>query len=153
MRGRLVSTFAMAVLIAASAAPAMAAEPGVTTLSSWRPIASAGAIVGGTQTITIVNGGSATVTGLSVTLEPAPCECDRTAVVLNVGFVAGGRWVVPSLGAGEIASLTISYEAAGSVAETAESAPSTAAVSAVRALSGDDRVHVVDVGGRRHVAI
>ena len=138
MRGRLLSTFAVAALIAVSAAPAVAVEPGVTTLSSWRPVSSGGDIVGGTQTITIANGGSDTVTDLGVVLDPAPCDCDRAAVVLDAGFLDGGRWVVPSLGADEVATLTISYEAGISVAEIAENAEAASSMgpsAALRTLS------------------
>jgi len=92
------------------------AAPPTMNLSSWVPVVENGAIVGGTQTVTIANITSDTMGDVTFSLASTPCDCIVTESNASDGRVEGDAWIVGELVPGETATLTLSYSEAPLVA-------------------------------------
>ncbi|MCL1597633.1 MAG: hypothetical protein M3094_00505 [Actinomycetia bacterium] len=107
-----------------SLASAALAAPPTMNLSSWEPVVENGAIVGGTQTVTITNITSNTMGDVTFSLATAPCDCLITESNASNGGVEGDAWVVGQLAPGATATLTLSYsEASLATASTSSDVP------------------------------
>ena len=115
---RVVLTAAVLVGTLAIAGVAVAAPPAMT-LSSWEPTAVDGVITGGTRTVTVTNVLDQPIEGLSVALDPTPCDCDIVSATTNSGTIDGFSWNVGTLRPGETKTLTLGYELASTTAATA----------------------------------
>jgi hypothetical protein len=97
------------VLSAATAASHETSE--VMQLSSWQSEAVDGTIVGGTQSVTIVNTAATSANGVTFQLEAPPCECTLDSASTASGAVRNGIWVIGELDAGASATLELVYVA------------------------------------------
>lgn len=94
-----------------TASVADAADQNVMVLSSWTPVLDAGAIAGGSQTVTITNVGTKTVSATAADTGPRPCDCAITGLTLSMGTLLRGAWSVTNLDAGETATMSVRYRA------------------------------------------
>jgi hypothetical protein len=99
------------ILATSAAAAGSTPAPSVETmqLSSWQSEVVEGSIVGGVQTVTIVNTAGVSAQSVSFTLSAPPCHCSVVAVVATNGNVESGTWTIHDLSAGETATLELSY--------------------------------------------
>ena len=124
MNGRHLVALAALMVLAFVPGSALASPPeDIVMLSSWTPEIEDGHIVGGSQSVTVANVGAAPTLGFSYSLDPAPCACSITEVIVGEGWLSGRDWAIPSLAPGESASITLEYDLATA------SAPDTAAPS------------------------
>jgi len=95
--------------------PAFAA---VTTmqLSSWTPDFSGGTITGGTQTVTLTNATEETLSNVTFSLDPVPCDCAVESYDASRGSLDGLDWTIDRLEPGTSASLTVQYQNTTAVA-------------------------------------
>ncbi len=101
---------ACAVMVGVLAMPAMAiAAPPAMTLSSWVVTSVDGVITGGTRTVTVTNTLDVPIVGLTVPLDPTPCDCDMFFASADGGTVDGFSWNVGTLQPGETKTLTLGY--------------------------------------------
>ena len=113
MNGRLLVALAALMVLAFAPGSALAAPPeDIVMLSSWTPEVDDGDIVGGNQSVTVANVGTERAHGFSYSLDPAPCACSITEVIVGAGWLSAGDWVIPSLAPGESASITLQYDLA-----------------------------------------
>jgi hypothetical protein len=112
--------FACAVLVGmlAMSGAALAAPPAMT-LSSWETTSVDGVITGGTRTVTVTNILDEPIEGLTVPLDPTPCDCDIVSASTDAGTIDGFSWNVGTLLPGETKTLTLGYELTASSAGTA----------------------------------
>ena len=102
---------ASAVSSPATATTATAHTPLQTMqLSSWQSEILDGTIVGGTQTVTIVNPSASSVNGVSFKLGTPPCDCTLTSASATDGTVGGNAWTVGELAPGATVTLDLVYE-------------------------------------------
>lgn len=87
---------------------AASAAPSVMALSSWESTVVDGQIVGGNRTIVVTNVTEDPVEAHMMDLGEAPCECGIASVSPGQK-VDANAWSVPSLAAGETASVTLEY--------------------------------------------
>jgi hypothetical protein len=97
-------------VLSAATAPSHA-TPETMQLSSWQSEAVDGTIVGGTQSVTIVNTAATSANGLTFRLEAPPCECTLGSISTVSGAVRNGIWVIGELDAGASATLDLVYVA------------------------------------------
>lgn len=110
MNGRLLVALATIIVAAFAPGAALASPPqDIVMLSSWTPDAHGGSIIGGDQSVTVINVGVDTTDGFSYSLDPAPCACSRTEVTLGAGWLSADGWEIPALEPGESASITVRY--------------------------------------------
>lgn len=111
---------ACAVLVGVLGMPAMAmAAPPAMTLSSWVVTSLDGVITGGTRTVTVTNTLDEPIEGLSVRLDPTPCDCDIISASTDGGTIDGFNWNVGTLQPGETKTLTLGYGTKTSTSFTA----------------------------------
>ncbi len=79
-------------------------------LSSWQSEILDGAIVGGTQSVTIVNLSTSSVNDVTFRLGTPLCECTLTSVSTTGGAVEGSVWIVGELAPGATVTLDLVYE-------------------------------------------
>lgn len=94
-----------------SASTATAADQDVMVLSSWAPVLDAGAIAGGSQTVTVTNVGAEAVSATTFDTARRPCECAVTGLTLSRGTLLRGTWSVRNLVPGETATMSVLYRA------------------------------------------
>jgi hypothetical protein len=102
--GIFASAMMMVVVGAASAAPP------AMSLSSWESTVVDGTIVGGTRTVSVTNITDESLIGQNINLETVPCDCE-IAEVSPGQTISGNIWLVPDLGPGDSATVTLRYEA------------------------------------------
>ncbi len=78
-------------------------------LSSWQSEILDGAIVGGTQSVTIVNPSASSVNDVTFRLGTPPCECELTSTSVTAGTVEGGVWIIGELAPGATVTLDLVY--------------------------------------------
>ncbi len=111
---------AVAVMVGVVAMPAMAmAAPPAMTLSSWVVTSVDGVITGGTRTVTVTNTLNVPIVGLSVPLDPTPCDCDMFFASTDGGTIDGFSWNVGTLQPGVTKTLTLGYGTKTSTSFTA----------------------------------
>lgn len=86
------------------------ASPQTMQLSSWQSEILDGTIVGGTQSVTIVNPTASSVKNVTFRLGTPPCGCTLTSASTTGGAVEGGVWVVGELAPGTTVTLDLVYE-------------------------------------------
>lgn len=79
-------------------------------LSSWQSEIVDGTIVGGTQSVTIVNLSTSPIDDIVLRVGTPPCECTLTSASVSGGAVDGDVWTVGELAAGATATLDLVYE-------------------------------------------
>lgn len=94
---------------AASAGPASEASVDTMQLSSWQSEVEGNSIVGGVQTITIVNPSASTTQPIAFRLEEPPCECSIAAASASAGTIGEGVWTVDDLAPGTTVTLELTY--------------------------------------------
>ena len=104
-----VTTLAVLGWTVVSPSIAEASEPDVMVLSSWAPAFDAGAIAGGSQTVTMTNLGAVTIPVSTFDTHTRPCGCAITGLTLSRGTLHRGFWVVTNLDAGETATMNVHY--------------------------------------------
>ncbi len=107
--------FVPAVSASAESAPALSgsassASPHMMQLSSWQSEILDGAIVGGTQSVTIVNPTASSLKNVTFGLGTPPCECTLTSAALTAGTLDGSVWIIGELAPGATATLDLVYE-------------------------------------------
>ncbi len=78
-------------------------------LSSWQSEIVDGAIVSGTQSVTIVNPSASSVNGVTFRLATPPCECELTSTSLTAGTLDGGVWIIGEIAPGATVTLDLVY--------------------------------------------
>ena len=106
---RKLSALAIALLYLSTLSATALAAPPTMNLSSWEPVVENGAIVGGTQTVTITNITSEAMGDVTFSLANPPCDCVVTESAASDGRVEPDAWVIGELGPGATATLTLSY--------------------------------------------
>lgn len=106
---RKLSVVAIVAIAVLSVSAIAIAGPTTINLSSWDPTVDNGAIVGGTQTVTITNATSEPVTDVSYFLDPAPCDCAVTSADPSDGRLASDAWTVDVLAPGETVTLILQF--------------------------------------------
>ncbi len=102
--------FVPAVSASAVSASASSVSPQTMQLSSWQSEILDGAIVGGAQSVTIVNPTTSSVNDVTFRLGTPPCECTLTSASTTDGTVEGGVWIVGELTPGATVTLDLVYE-------------------------------------------
>ncbi len=93
----------------ASTAPAQPATQAMH-LSSWQSEIVDGTIVGGTQSVTIVNPSASPINDIVFRVGAPPCDCTLTSASVSGGAVVGDVWTVGELAGGATATLDLVYE-------------------------------------------
>lgn len=106
---RKLSALAIVVLYVSALSTAALAGPPTMNLSSWEPVVEDGAIVGGTQTVTVTNITSQTMEDVTFSLVDTPCECNVTQSAASTGQVQDDVWLIGELAPDTTATLTLSY--------------------------------------------
>ena len=86
-------------------------SPQTMQLSSWQFERVDGTIVGGTQSVSIVNPSTSPVGAITFRLGIPPCECTLVATSAGDGAVADDVWTIDTLAGGATATLDLVYEA------------------------------------------
>ncbi len=102
--------FVPAVSASAVSDAAPSASDQTMQLSSWQSEVLDGTIVGGTQSVTIVNPTTSSVNDVTFRLGTPPCECTLTSTSVTTGAVEGGVWLVDELAPGAAVTLDLVYE-------------------------------------------
>jgi hypothetical protein len=118
MLRRVALTGAVLIGLVSIGGAALAAPPAMT-LSSWETTSVDGVITGGTRTVTVTNVLDAPIEGLTVPLDPTPCDCDIVSASTDAGTIDGFSWNVGTLEPGETRTLTLGYELATSTTAAA----------------------------------
>ncbi len=92
---------------ASEAPPEPAPQP--MQLSSWQSETHEGAIIGGSQTVTIVSTSTDTANGTTFRLGQPPCDCSLIDVSMSAGTIEDGVWVIGGLPAGATVTLDLEY--------------------------------------------
>jgi len=79
-------------------------------LSSWQSEILDGTIVGGTQSVTIVNPTTASINDVTFRLGTPPCECTLTSAFATGGTLEGNVWIIGELAPGATVTLDLVYE-------------------------------------------
>jgi len=85
-------------------------------LSSWTPEFSEGIMTGGTQTVTLTNVSGETLSDVSFSLDPVPCDCAVESYSASLGSLDALDWTIDRLESGTTASLTVQYRDTTAVA-------------------------------------
>lgn len=96
-------------LLTAMTGAAFGTTPVGVTLSSFEPTATDGVIDGGIRTISVTNTTEATLTGHTVDLGQAPCDCVVVATIDGVGTLVDGTWQVGDIAPGETVEISFLY--------------------------------------------
>lgn len=99
------------VLTAATPATSGHETPQTMQLSSWQSESANGTIVGGLQSVTIINISPTTAEGVTFRLGTPPCDCRLTSASASDGTVSGATWTIGDLGIGATATLDLIYTA------------------------------------------
>ncbi len=99
-----------AVSASAASDSASTASPQTMQLSSWQSEILNGTIVGGTQSVTIVNPTTSSVNDITFRLGTPPCKCTLTGASTTGGTVEGGVWIIGQLAPGATVTLDLVYE-------------------------------------------
>jgi len=79
-------------------------------LSSWQSEILDGDIVGGTQSVTIVNPTTSSINGVTFRLGTPPCECTLTGASAVGGTLEDNVWTIDQLAPGATVTLDLVYE-------------------------------------------
>ncbi|GMQ98432.1 MAG: hypothetical protein BMS9Abin17_0942 [Acidimicrobiia bacterium] len=115
MMRKLFGTLVGAAAILVISVPAFAAVS-TMQLSSWTPEFSEGIMTGGTQTVTLTNVSGETLSNVSFSLDPVPCDCAVESYSASRGSLDVLDWAIDRLEPGATASLTVQYGDTTSVA-------------------------------------
>lgn len=79
-------------------------------LSSWQSEILDGSIVGGTQSVTIVNPTTSSINDVTFRLGTPPCECTLTSASATGGTLEGRVWTIDELAPGATVALDLVYQ-------------------------------------------
>jgi len=85
-------------------------------LSSWTPEFSEEIMTGGTQTVTLTNVSGKTLSNVSFSLDPVPCDCAVESYSASRGSLDALEWAIDRLEPGTTESLTVHYRDTTAVA-------------------------------------
>jgi len=91
-----------------TATPQAAAQ--AMQLSSWQSEVLDGNIVGGTQSVTIVNPTTTSIKNVTFRLGTPPCECALTSASATGGTLEGSVWTIDELAPDTTVTLDLVYE-------------------------------------------
>ena len=79
-------------------------------LSSWQSEILDGTIVGGTQSVTIVNPTTTSIKNVTFRLGTPPCDCTLTSASATGGTLEGSVWTIDELAPDTTVTLDLVYE-------------------------------------------
>jgi hypothetical protein len=94
---------------AASSESTSAVSSETMQLSSWQSEVRGNSIVGGVQTITIVNPATSTTQDIVFHLEEPPCACSIASASPSAGTIGDGVWTIDNLSPGTTVTLELTY--------------------------------------------